>query len=72
MSESWAGIRAIEWNAKALNGHIEPRFRSLSRGDETGGHGRGYKTKNLFQVDMLEEVIFKLSELIFPGDRVTG
>jgi len=36
------------------------------------GHRRGYETKNLFQVDMPEEVIFKLSELIFPGDNVTG
>jgi len=69
---SRAGIQAIERNAKALNGHIVPRFKSLPRGDETGDHRRGYKTRNLFQVDMPEEVIFKLSELIFPGDNVTG
>ncbi len=30
------------------------------------------KTKNLSRVDMPEEVISKLSELIFPGDNVTG
>jgi hypothetical protein len=69
---SWAGIQAIERNAKAFNGHIVPRFRNLPRSDETGRHRRGYKTKNLFQVDMPEEVIFKLSELIFPSDNVTG
>jgi len=51
---------------------IVPRFRSLPRVDEMGGRGRGYKTKNLSRVDMPEEVISKLSELIFPGDNVTG
>jgi hypothetical protein len=30
------------------------------------------KTKNLSRVDMPEEVHSKLSELIFPGDIVTG
>lgn len=69
---SWAETQAIERNAGALNEHIVPRFRSLSRDDEMRGHRRGHKTKNLFHVDMPEEVIFKLSELIFPSDNVTG
>ena len=69
---SQAGIPAIGQNAGAFNEHFVPRFRSLPRGDETEGRRRGYKTKNLFRVDMPEEVIIKLSELIFPGDRVTG
>jgi hypothetical protein len=64
--------KAFEENAEALNEHVVPRFRGLPRGDETGGRRRGHKTKNLFRVDMPEEVICKLSELIFPGDSVTG
>jgi hypothetical protein len=69
---SWARILAIERIAEALNDHIVPRIRSLPRGDETGCRRRGHRTKNLLRVDMPEEVICKLSELIFPGDSVTG
>ena len=72
VSISQAAIQASEKDAETLNEYVVPRFMSVSRSDETGGRRRGHKTKNLFRVDMPEEVMSKLSELIFPGDNVTG